>query len=362
MLFWLKAKRQLESHRLDDLLAAEHTIVKQVILASTASRKFNETATKTASATIEVRQKARSALIPQSEIEDFQKHELTLKSAAMQVSELTKEIDAARNIADLTGIAADLRLAILANCNARLNDEANAIERRLRSIQIAQESLATYQNVIEQRFGTQSRGILAGVELLMRDVLPSIDVAYEKTATLRSNLRELDKPIEGAAGKLLGLFTQKSTSSKVSALSLMKEIDPAASGAITVIQALSDGIANVKKETTALMAVVRPLNTAFFEFSKQRSRANIAGIVAAAKSGSPYFDSKTGVFDPTIKKIDEARPHINRLRTMSSSMKLALARNFVEKCADSADSLVSTVQKPFLSGRDELPPKIRTTG
>lgn len=235
----------------------------------------------------------------------------------------------------------------------QITGEKERVEEARRILNEALKDLATVQKKMAGVLQGNTT-LLRGIEMISSRLGPAVNLAYSATTPLRDFLLRADAPIGGnvggALGNLQGFFGGGGGSAgPVSALSLARQVDPNIAMTIDVMKGVCTGIETVRREIGAIQEVTSPLMRALSRFEADPDGPAMMEMAAAAGRAAGYYRQKTGIFDPVLSKIGEARPHIQRLYTLGD--RLPLARGFFNGCGQAASHLVNLAQEPFLEGK-----------
>lgn len=296
--------------------------------------------------------RARGALRATSAPGDFEDQ---LEKLGEQSALLT---DQAKNMASLgpEGAAPDsggFERALRSGFVAQISVKKERVDAASR---IVSEALKE-QSAAQKRMAGVLRGnttLLRGIEVISSRLGPAVELAYSATTPLRGFLVRADEPIGGNVGSALGNFQGffgggGRSSGPVSALSLARQVDPNIAMTIDVMKGVCAGIETARREIVAIQEVTSPLMRAMSRFEADPDGPAMMEMAAAAGRAAGYYRQKTGIFDPVLSKINEARPHIQRLYALGD--RLPLARGFFSNCGHAASQLVNLAQEPFLEGK-----------
>ena len=313
-------------------------------------RKNSEARLAAAEASVE---KAKDILKTDSDPSDF---EQAMRDLDTQYNALGKELSEqamGTSMSPGTGLVAEFQQALQSGLANQVETERNRVGKAHGAMDDALQKLhATRQKMADAMRGNAS--LLANISAISSQLDPGVEMAFSATAPLRNLLSQADAPLGGQVGDVLGNAWNMATGGRqsagpVSALSLAREVDPNVALTVDVLQGICSGIETAHREIGAIRQVTDPLVVAMNRFHTEPDGPAMSEMAAAASRAAGYYSNKTGVFDPLLAKINEARPHIRRLYELGN--RLPLARGFFQGCGQAASQLVDVAETPFREGK-----------
>jgi TonB family protein len=283
-----------------------------------------------------------------SESRDFLEAAASLGRSRQGVDSARRRLTLAADQPLQSQTAQRLSRAMLTDMEASLERERERIKVLWTKVDVAERGLATYQAELAGMLSGTS-GVIDTMEEIARRLGPVIAAAYERTEPVRQTLVRLEEPVFGGVAGVAMSFLGGDQGG-ITPLSLLSA-DPRMGMAIDAVRGLCDGIAALNQETEELDSMVGTLADAVREYRASPSRETMLVVVSAAPTAAAYCQQKSGIFDPVLERVEDARGLSAGLRDVAARTRIAPVRDALVSCASRVTQMIDFVETPLVRGK-----------
>lgn len=182
----------------------------------------------------------------------------------------------------------------------------------------------------------------------------NVQLLHQQLSPLTRNLREWADPVRSGVDAM-----NTSIMPGVTALSLLRQIDPLSAQTIVMMGELANQAVALDSEIQQLAANVVSLRESGNRFSSSATRANALRFTEQASGSASYLQSKRDVFTPIYQRLETANNQLNRLDSSIASVRNARARNMLHDLNLRSKLMVAQMARPLASYQDLVDRTVR---
>lgn len=354
MLFWLPSRRDEADKSIKERIDRLTDIVANAPTALRAVATIRNQAVDVMSQALAARAAAIVSLSEDADTGDFERSVLSLETQIQKLQTVARSADDLRSFNSLSGNAAELnaaelRRALFQGISAQVKKEADKARVRIGKTHQAMVLLAKHREALLSMVSAMNED-LSTLTGIASELQSGVMVAHSYSKPLREFLKQADEPIISGMMRVV-LSTAIGGGNNVSALSLVKQVNPAAGTALDVIEGLCTLVETADGEIFRIINLNVPLAAAIDTFISIDTRRSMIPLARASKNAANYYSSKTAVFDPVLSKIEEAKDYVKLLNQVANRIPVALAQSIVLNIANGTSRLIDAIGQPFGRGK-----------
>ncbi len=266
-----------------------------------------------------------------------------IKSERSSVDATVESLDSKLEKSVFEGDAETVRTSVYEHMKGELGSTIEQLGATEKSLSTAID----YQKAHRKALSAVSSKLLArsdGISAVYQNLEPLAEDVAERVRPVRQSISTLEKPIL-STGPL---------GDDVTALSLIKDIDPVTGKTIVVMRDLSDAVLEIEDEISTLANRIGSLREAASSFRTTPSRSEAIQLRGTATQTRKYVREQRDLFNPIEQKVDKGRDYIDTFDRVVAEVPSDAARRMLGEFSNASRSLLALLERPVRLWKNEI--------